>query len=112
MTTKIDILKNNLLDRAELKPEKKELEKLCFVQMKLKNKIKAVKKKRYWTIACTTAILVGMLLVFFPPAFIPYSGVIGSIIAFTSGSVFLGFGKRVYEYAFGRSGNIAGQPNP
>jgi hypothetical protein len=78
--------------------QKNELQKLRCIQNELLNKIKSVKSKRNWVIASTTGLLVGMVLMFFPPAFIPYAAVVGSIIALTSGSIFIGFGKRAVEW--------------
>ncbi|MBV8802929.1 MAG: hypothetical protein JO131_08225, partial [Gammaproteobacteria bacterium] len=99
VTEKIKILEGKInKTSADLSTEKNELEKLRCVQNQLQNKIQSVKQKRYWIVACTAMIFVGMALVLFPPAFIPYAGLIGSVIAFTSGSVFLGLGKRVFEW--------------
>jgi len=99
VTRQISILANKENEPDFSALEKNKLEKLRCVQIKLQKKIEAVKKKRYWVIACTAALFLGMILVFFPPVFIPYATIIGTIVAFTAGSIFLGFGKRAFEWA-------------
>jgi hypothetical protein len=75
--------------------EREELIKLRTTHIELNNKIKSVKESSNWTIGCSILIVVGMVLFFFPPAIIPYAALIGATLAFTSGSIGIGLGRKI-----------------
>ena len=56
-------------------------------------------KRRLWTVAFTALLLVGMVMLYFPPTAIPGAFLIGCGLALAAGSIFTGIGRRMYMNA-------------
>jgi len=74
----------------------KEHVKLVEIKTQLEAKITSVKKNRYSTAIATIGVFIGMALIFYPPTVIPAAFLLGSSIAFLTGSLFGGLGKRIF----------------
>lgn len=63
---------------------------------KLKHQRYLVMRRRLWISVCTALVLVGMVLLYFPPTTLPGAFLIGSGIALAAGSLATGLGRRLY----------------
>lgn len=89
--------KTDLLQKRPEDPNlKDQIDVLRFIQNQIKIKRNEVIRQRLWVSACTALILVGMVLVYFPPTAIPGAFFIGSGLAFGAGSILTGLIRRLF----------------
>lgn len=77
------------------KPES--IEALNAARSVCKQKMNAVLKERVYRTVMVSLILVGMVMVWFPPTMIPGAFLIGSGLALGAGSVCMGLGRRLWN---------------
>ncbi|OGT54067.1 MAG: hypothetical protein A3F43_05550 [Gammaproteobacteria bacterium RIFCSPHIGHO2_12_FULL_42_10] len=74
----------------------KQIQVLSLICEQITQKRHDTARRRLWASGFTTLILVGMLLIYFPPTALPGAVIIGSAIALAAGSIFTGLGRRLY----------------
>jgi|GEM_PF-4351613 len=96
----IELKKEELQKNPADESLKKDIEKLQFMYEEMRLKRKEVIRRRLWISVCTALILIGMVMVYFPPTTVPGAFLIGSGLALGAGSVLTGLGRRFFLKAY------------
>lgn len=99
LNQEIRATENLLAENQDNQQLKNDLLRLNLVRDKIKEKRNAVIRQKLWISCWTAVVMVGMILVYFPPTTIPGAFLIGSGLALIGGSLFTGLGRRLYLYA-------------
>ena len=90
------IIQEKISPTGDTPTTQEKIDALNLMKTQLVAKRNEIARRRLWISICTTLILIGMVLVYFPPTTIPGAFLIGSGLALAAGSLLTGLGRRIF----------------